>query len=128
MVANDVLFQQAKALSQHKQLTDEAILGYVGCALITDSGAVHTGVSFSGACGIGYCGEVGAILSMLKSGETYIKKIVAVSNDFQCMPPCGRCREMMYQVDRRNLNTEILLGDVTTTLQELLPKRWQELW
>ena len=128
MATNQELFEQAKALSKHKQLTEEGNVGYVGSALLTEQGVVHTGVSFSGACGIGYCGETGAILSMLKTGESKIKKIVAVSNDFKCMPPCGRCREMMYQVDRENLNTEIIMGDSTLTLRELLPERWQQLW
>ncbi len=129
MISNNELFEQAKALSNEKQLTAEAVLGYVGAALLTETGVVYTGMSFSGACGIGYCGETGAILEMLKNGESKIKKIVAVSNDYKCMPPCGRCREMMYQADRENLNTEIILGnDKVITLKELLPERWQELW
>ena len=128
MISNEELFEKAKALSKSRQVTEEAFVGYVGSALLTETGALHTGVSFGGACGIGYCGETGAILSMLKTGETKIKTIVAVSNDYKCMPPCGRCREMMYQVDRANLETEIILEDSVVALRELLPERWQELW
>ena len=128
-ISNKKLFEKAKGLSKEKRLSDEAILGYVGSALLSGSGKVYTGRSFSGACGLGFCGEVGAILSMLKNGETKIKKIVAVSNDYKCMPPCGRCRELMFQIDRKNLNTEIILGEKRVIrLKKLLPNRWQELW
>ena len=125
---DEQLFEVAKGLSREKVLSEDAVSGYVGAALLTTKGAVHTGVSLSGSCGIGYCGEVGAILSMLQSGESRIARIVAVSNDFKRMPPCGRCREMMYQVDRGNLETVLLLEGKTMLLRELLPERWQELW
>jgi cytidine deaminase len=128
MVTNKELFKKAKKLSKERQLTGEAVSGYVGAALLTEKNKIHTGVRFSGACGLGFCGEIGAILSMLKTGETKIRKIVAVSNDFRYMPPCGRCRELMFQIDRKNLNTEIILKDKTVKLVKLLPERWQELW
>ncbi len=127
-ITNKELFEKAKKLSKEKQLTEEAVLGYAGVALLTEKNKVHTGVSFTGACGQGFCGEIGAILSMLKTGETKIKKIVVVSNDHKYMPPCGRCREFMFQIDRKNLNTEIILENRTIKLKELLPERWQELW
>jgi len=38
------------------------------------------------------------------------------------IPPCGRCRELMYQIDR------ILSKDKFLTLDELLPHRWQDYW
>jgi cytidine deaminase len=126
---NKLLIEKAKKLSKRKQLSEEAVLGYVGCALLTKSGKTYTGKSLSGACGLGFCGEVGAILEMLKYKESEIKKIVAISNDFKCMPPCGRCREMMFQINRKNLETEIIFNEnKTIKLRELLPDRWQELW
>jgi len=126
---NFLLINEAAKLSKAKQLSDEATLGFCGSALLSDKGQIYTGVSLSGACGIGFCGEVSAILQMLSKGETKIKKIVAISNDAKCMPPCGRCREMMFQIDRNNLDTEIILGkNKSVKLKTLLPQRWQELW
>jgi cytidine deaminase len=128
-VSNKKLFEKAKNLSKEKQLSEEAVLGYVGSALLSSKGKVYTGISFTGACGLGFCAEIGAILSMLKNNETKIKKIVAISNDFKYMPPCGRCRELMFQINRKNLNTEIILGKKKIVkLKKLLPNRWQELW
>ena len=41
--------------------------------------------------------------------------------------PCGRCREMLVQVDPRNLDCEVLLpDDVVLPLRELLPNAWLE--
>jgi cytidine deaminase len=66
---------------------------------------------------------------MVTAGETRIQKLVAISADGKLLPPCGRCRELLYQIDRGNLETEIILGPGRPTrLAELLPRRWQDLW
>jgi cytidine deaminase len=122
------LIKLATKLSVPNKLTDEATSGFVGAALITNQGNIYTGKSLTGSCGIQFCGEVGAVLEMLKAGESHIKRIVAVSNDHKLMPPCGRCREMMYEIDRKNLDTEIVLDDKVVTLKDLFPERWQDLW
>ena len=128
-ISNRELFEKAKRLSKAKQLSWEAKSGEVGSALLSGKGLIYTGVNLNGACGLQFCGEVAAILSMLKNGETKIRKIVAVSNDYKYMPPCGRCRELMFEIDRKNLNTEIILSEKKTVkLKELLPYRWQDLW
>jgi cytidine deaminase len=45
------------------------------------------------------------------------------------MPPCGRCRELLYQIDRGNRETGILLeGGKPVRLEDLLPAPWQDLW
>jgi len=127
-ISNKQLFEQAKKLSKQRQITPEGSLGYAATALVTEKNKIYTGISFSGVCGLGFCAEVGAILEMLKNNETKIKKIITVSNDSKLMPPCGRCRELMFQINRKNLNTEIILKDKIIKLKNLLPERWQELW
>lgn len=98
--------------------------GSVSAALVTEAGNVYTGICLDLACGIGFCAEHSAIAAMLLNRETVIKKIVAVSVG-RILPPCGRCRELMLQVDRRNLDCEILLPEgKTATLRELLPHAW----
>ncbi|NYI06802.1 hypothetical protein [Allostreptomyces psammosilenae] len=38
------------------------------------------------------------------------------------LPPCGRCREFIRQIDPANLDTEVFLGRVESRwLRELLP-------
>ena len=48
--------------------------------------------------------------------------ITAVSQD-KILVPCGRCREMMLQINKGNMNTKvILLEKRTILLKELLPE------
>jgi len=97
----------------------------VGAALLTTQGNVYTGVNLDVACGIGFCAEHSAIAEMLKHRETEIEMIVAI-NSGNIIPPCGRCRELMFQVDSNNANTKVYLTeDKYVTLNELLPVRWQ---
>jgi cytidine deaminase len=44
------------------------------------------------------------------------------------LPPCGRCREFIRQVDPENLNTQVILGrEETAALAALLPRDdWPE--
>ena len=123
------LIELATNLSVAKELTKEATAGYAGTALLASNGEIYTGKSLTGICSIAFCGEVGAVLSMLKDGISEIEAIVTVSNDRKLMPPCGRCREMMYQVDRKNLKTKLLLENGrVVALNDLFPERAQELW
>lgn len=99
--------------------------GSVGAALLTTKGNVYTGVNIEIACGIGFCAEHSAIAEMLKNRETQIEMIVAVNAE-SIIPPCGRCRELLFQVDNRNINTKVYLSEEKyMTLDELLPNRWK---
>jgi len=50
---------------------------------------------------------------MVTAGERRISKIAAVwgVNTVTVLPPCGRCREFMYQLDQKNLSAEVIIGD-----------------
>lgn len=98
--------------------------GSVGCALSTVTGQVYTGICLDLACGIGFCAEHAAIAEMLKTRETVVDSIVAVSARGILMP-CGRCRELMVQVDSANLNTKVVVDRMNhIRLSELLPHPW----
>jgi cytidine deaminase len=63
---------------------------------------------------------------MVTAGEYQIARIVAVWRDDHgvafVLPPCGRCREFIRQVDPANITTQVLLGrDQVRSLTELLP-------
>lgn len=123
------LFNRAQSVAKLQKLSGGAVAGEVGCALLTAAGNVYVGVSVDCASGIGFCAEHSAIARMLTSGESAISAIVAVSSDGKILPPCGRCRELMYQVNRDNLRTDVIIGvGKTVKLEELLPFRWQEAW
>jgi len=100
--------------------------GHVGCALLSRGGKIYTGINVQTACGLGFCAEASAIAEMLKGGETEIDTIVAVTWHGKVIPPCGRCREFMYQVDTRNLSAKIMIDAKTLkTLADLLPYNWE---
>jgi len=127
MMDNSELIRKAKEVLQERRLSEDCIAGEVGAAVLTASGNVYVGVSISAACGIGFCAEHSAIAQMVTMGESHILKVVALSMDGKFLPPCGRCREFLYQVNRGNKAAEILLSrEKTVRLEELLPMRWQD--
>ena len=98
----------------------------VGAALITDAGHLYTGINLDLACGIGFCAEHSAVAEMLKHRETCVRRIVAV-DDERVVAPCGRCRELLVQIDKRNMDCVVLMPNgVRRTLRELLPDAWLE--
>jgi len=64
---------------------------------------------------------------MVTAREYKIARIVAVwrnegQGPLHVLPPCGRCREFIHQIDPANLDAEVVLGrDRTVRLRELLP-------
>lgn len=106
---------------------DWKYMGYVGAALLSTSGRLYTGVNLELYCGIGFCAEHSAVAEMVKNGETQVATMVAVTNDGVILPPCGRCRELLYQMDIANLDTDVVMDidGSTSKLGELLPHNWQ---
>jgi cytidine deaminase len=76
---------------------------------------------------MGICAEYSAVAEMIKNGETEIKRIAAITATENLLPPCGKCREMLYQIDKKNLDTEIIINtNETKFLRQLLPFNWQD--
>jgi len=64
---------------------------------------------------------------MVANGEYHIMKIVAVTGSGVVLPPCGRCRELIYQIDNRNLDCEVIIGKrKSARLRRMLPEPWQK--
>lgn len=129
MLNNEELIKKATSIVKPKVMRHGFTTADCGCALVTDKGNVYLGVSIDTPSSMGFCAEHSAIASMVTAGEYKIKKIVAVLEDGTVLPPCGRCREFMYQIDKGNLDTEIFVGvgkDKVMKLKELLPYTWDE--
>lgn len=125
MIGSDELVRRAKEVVDPRELSPTVGVGDVGCALVTDKGTVYVGVSIDTACSMGFCAEHNAIGTMITNGESKIAKIVAVDWNGKIIPPCGRCREFMYQVDPHNADTIVILsGGREKALRELLPEHW----
>ena len=125
MTTKELIEEARKVVGAYKLSNADFSAGSVGAALLTAKGNIYTGINIEVACGIGFCAEHSAIAEMLKNRETEIKMIVATNSE-SIIPPCGRCRELMFQIDRKNLNTKVYLSEEKcVTLSELLPMRWE---
>lgn len=119
------LIEAARRVCGQFALEDDFSAGSVGAAILTERGDIFTGISIELACGLGFCAEVAAVAEMLKARQTHIAAVVAVAKTSALYAPCGRCREMMVQVDARNLDCRVILGEHRTVfLRELLPDHW----
>jgi cytidine deaminase len=106
-----------------RQLSEGCYVGSVASALLTDKGNVYVGVCIDTSSSMGFCAEHSAIAQMITNEESKILKIVAVGDGGKILPPCGRCREFIYQINNENIETEILVEDKIVKLKELLPYR-----
>ena len=119
------LIDAASAVVRSRKAGDYTV-GDVGCALETDKGNLYLGVCIDVRSSMGFCAEHNAIGAMITAGETRIARIAAVwkgeGGAEHVLSPCGRCREFIYQTDKRNIDTEVVLGDAKIVpLRELLP-------
>lgn len=108
-----------------RQISKNAFAGSAA-ALLAENGKVYTGVCIDTPCSMGFCAEHATIAAMVTDAQTRILKIVAVEKSGAVIPPCGRCREFILQIDDQNDRCEVLLpaGEVRTG-SELLPVRWE---
>jgi cytidine deaminase len=124
-VSNDELIASAAAVLNPRTVGDR-LFGDVASTLVTAGGRRYSGVCIDTGSGTGFCAEQAAIAAMVTAGEYQIAKIVAVWRDadgkLYVLPPCGRCREFIRQVDPANMETEVVTGrDAAMSLRELLP-------
>jgi len=124
-VANGELIASAAAVLKPHSV-DDRLFGDVGSTLVTVAGNHYSGVCIDTGSGTGFCAEHAAIAAMVTAGEYRIARIVAVWRDpadrLHVVPPCGRCREFIRQIDPANMDTEVVTGpDAVVSLRELLP-------
>ena len=118
------LLGAARAVVNPRRLSPSVEVGGVGAALRTASGRIFTGVCIDAQCSLGFCAEHGAVAAMITAGESRIMAIVAVDWDGTILQPCGRCRELVVQVDPGNAETRVILPKGERAMRELLPDHW----
>jgi cytidine deaminase len=96
----------------------------VGAALETDTGEIITGCNIENASyGLTICAERVAIFKALSDGQRAFTRIVVVADTPSPTPPCGACRQIIWEfcgdidVIIANL-TEVKL---TLRMKDLLP-------
>ena len=118
------LIQIAASLARPFNPSIDCASGAVAAALVTTAAHVFTGVCVDTACSLGFCAEHAAVAEMLKARESAVQMIVAVNENGVILPPCGRCRELLWQIDDHNQRTWVILSaEDGAWLRELLPRR-----
>ena len=121
------LIEKATEVLNPRQLSSTAEAGSVAAAILTDSGKIYTGICIETACSMGFCAEHAAAAAMLTAGESHIVKMVAINKRGNVLPPCGRCREFIRQLNDHNIEAEVLINrDRAVKLRDLLPYDWRE--
>jgi cytidine deaminase len=97
----------------------------VGAAIETDDGQVFTGCNVESASyGLTVCAERVAIWKAISEGKHKIKNIAVVCDTKELTPPCGVCRQIIWEfggnipVTLANLNG----GRETVEMKDLLPR------
>ena len=125
-VSFDQLYDSARAVVRPRRLSAHAEAGGVGAALLTESGRVYTGVCIDTACSMGFCAEHAAAAAMVTAGESRVVRMIAVGWDGRILPPCGRCREFISELNDGNRDAEVMVAEgVAMTLGDLLPYDWR---
>ena len=97
----------------------------VGAALETDDGQIIVGSNVESASyGLTVCAERVAVWNAISQGKRKITKIAVVADTEELTPPCGVCRQIIWEfggnvpVTLANLNG----GRETVEMKELLPR------
>jgi len=89
----------------------------VGAALQTDEGKVFTGCNVESASyGLTVCAERVAIWKALSEGERDFARLVIVADTEQLTPPCGTCRQIIWEFCK---HATILLANLHGQKEEL---------
>ena len=90
----------------------------VGAALETDTGEIITGCNIENATyGLTVCAERVAIFKALSDGKRSFTRIAVVADTQSPTPPCGACRQIIWE----------FCGDIEVVLANLssVQGRWQ---
>ena len=118
----------AKLVAAARQARQRAVADFsrfkVGAALETDTGEIITGCNIENASyGLTICAERVAIFKALSDGKRAFTRLAVVADTPAPTPPCGACRQIIWEfcgdIDVIIAN----LAEVTTTLRmkDLLP-------
>jgi cytidine deaminase len=70
----------------------------VGAALETTDGRIYTGCNIENASyGLTVCAERVALWKALSEGAREFQRIAVVTDDVKVTPPCGACRQLLWE-------------------------------
>jgi cytidine deaminase len=122
LAGSDHLVAAARAAREHA-IADFS--GFkVGAALETAAGAVVTGCNVENASyGLTICAERVAIFKALSEGHRQFTRIAVVADTDSPTPPCGACRQIIWEFCG---DVEVILANLTAVsaslqMKDLLP-------
>lgn len=106
-----------KLIAAAKQARENAFAPFsnfrVGAAVETKSGKIYAGCNVENASyGLTVCAERVAIWKAVSEGEREFINLVVVADTGELTPPCGACRQIIWE----------FCGDVAVTLANLADK------
>ena len=119
----------AALIGQARQVRPRAAAPYsnflVGAALETDDGKIFTGCNVENASyGLTICAERVAVFKAVSEGRRSFTRIAVVADTESLTPPCGACRQVLWEVCG---DIEVVLANLgdpveTMKLADLLPR------
>jgi cytidine deaminase len=97
----------------------------VGAAVEDESGRIHTGCNVENATyGLTMCAERVTVFKAISEGTRSFRRIAVVANTDRLTPPCGACRQILWEFCG---NIPVLLGNLagkteTVQLSDLFPR------
>ena len=122
MAASEDLLAAARAVRQHAAADFSGFR--VGAALETIDGAIVTGCNIENASyGLTICAERVAIFKAISEGHRRFTRIAVVADTESPTPPCGACRQIIWEFCG---DVEVIMANtarVTSSLRmkDLLP-------
>jgi cytidine deaminase len=125
--------ENEKLVTAAKQARENAHAPYsnfrVGAALRGSSGRIFSGCNVENATyGLTVCAERVAIFKAISEGERGFSAIAVVTDTEKLTPPCGACRQLIWEFCGDVPVTMANLGGKRETLQmkELFPKPFDD--
>jgi cytidine deaminase len=93
----------------------------VGAAALVEDGRIVTGCNVENASyGLTLCAECGLISELARSGGGRLVAFVCVDGTGAATPPCGRCRQLLFEHAAPGLLLEMPSG--IRTIEDVLPE------
>lgn len=119
---NDSLIAAARSAREYAYAPHSGFR--VGAALVAEDGTVVTGCNVESASyGLTMCAERVAIFKGVSEGRTRFTAVAVVADTDRLTPPCGACRQLLWEFAPQATVTLANLKGLTATYtaKELIP-------
>ncbi len=97
----------------------------VGAAIEDERGRIYTGCNIENATyGLSLCAERVAVFKAISEGAAALKRVVVVADTERLTPPCGACRQILWEFcgDGQVILANLSGRSETISLSQLFPR------